>query len=117
MSLQPAFARLLRFCLSLACLLLLANGAQAANHPSQSSAVPAKVTASQVAKARPDVHINRAGADELSEALIGVGPAKARAIVAWRKSHGAFKSLADLGQVKGIGPSILKKNKSHILFN
>lgn len=97
--------------------LCLALGAHAADQTVKPGAAPAKVTTSQVAKARPDVHVNRASADELAEALIGVGPAKARAIVAWRQSHGAFKSLDDLGQVKGVGPAILKQNKPHILFD
>lgn len=130
MSQKQSIARLLpRFFLSLVGLLCFALvPAQAATHPtahaqstaaahSAKKASAAKVTASQVAKARPDVRVNRASADELSEALIGVGPSKARAIVAYRKTHGAFKSLDDLSQVKGVGPSILKKNKAHILFN
>ena len=108
----PLFRRAL-----LGACLCFALGAHAADRPVNAGAASAKVTASQIAKARSDVHVNRASADELAEALIGVGPAKAKAIVAWRQSHGAFKSLDDLGQVKGVGPAILKQNKSHILFD
>lgn len=74
------------------------------------------VTSEQLAQQQPDVNINAAGEAELAEALEGVGPAKAKAIVAWRQQHGPFKSLEDLGQVKGIGPATLQANKAHILF-
>ena len=51
------------------------------------------------------VNINTAGADEL-KALPGIGPAKAEAIVEYRKQHGNFKSVEELKNVKGIGDGI-----------
>ncbi|HEX8906327.1 MAG TPA: ComEA family DNA-binding protein, partial [Longimicrobiaceae bacterium] len=36
-----------------------------------------------------------------------VGPGQARKIVAWRESHGPFRTLADLDSVPGIGPAAL----------
>ncbi len=54
------------------------------------------------------VNINTATQAEL-EGLKGIGPAKAKAIVDYRQKNGAFKSVDDLEQVKGIGPGILKK--------
>lgn len=36
--------------------------------------------------------------------LPGIGPAKARAIVAWRERNGPFATVADLLDVPGIGP-------------
>ncbi len=62
------------------------------------------------------VNINAADAATIVEALDGVGLAKARAIVAWRETHGPYKALDDLGQVKGIGPSILQRNHDVIQF-
>ena len=49
------------------------------------------------------VNVNRATASEL-EALPGVGPATAAAIVDERTTHGPFVSIADLERVPGIGP-------------
>lgn len=60
------------------------------------------------------VNINKASADEIAQVLNGVGKKKAAAIVAYRKANGAFKSLADLTKVKGIGEATLNKNKSRI---
>ena len=54
------------------------------------------------------ININQATAEEL-DALPGVGPAIATRIVEWRESNGAFNAVADLQNVKGIGPSILAK--------
>jgi competence protein ComEA len=42
------------------------------------------------------------------EALPGVGPARAEAIVAGR-AEGAYRSLGDLARVRGIGPVTLRR--------
>lgn len=70
----------------------------------------------QIAIAAP-VNVNSADAGAISQALKGVGPAKAKAIVDYRQANGAFKSVDDLLKVKGIGPAILKKNRDDILLS
>lgn len=52
------------------------------------------------------IDVNRASADEL-EALPGVGPATATAIVTERETNGPFVSVDDLERVPGIGPAKL----------
>ena len=56
------------------------------------------------------VNVNAASQQEL-EALPGIGPAKAKAIVEYRAQNGAFKSVDELTKVKGIGPAVLAKLK------
>lgn len=58
------------------------------------------------------VNINTASEAELTT-LPGVGPAKARAIMATR-SETPFKSIEELTRVKGIGEALLEKLRSHI---
>ena len=54
------------------------------------------------------ININLASATEL-EQLPGVGPATAKAIVAYREKYGAFNTLEDLLKVRGIGPAKLSE--------
>ena len=54
------------------------------------------------------LNINTATKDELV-ALNGIGPAKAQAILDYRKANGPFKSVDDLRNVKGIGAKRLEK--------
>lgn len=60
------------------------------------------------------VNINSASAALLAKALNGVGEAKAKAIVAHRNANGKFTSVDQLADVKGIGSSIVEKNRSLI---
>lgn len=52
------------------------------------------------------VNINTATEAEL-ETLDGIGPAKAKAIVEYRKKQGGFKSIDELENVEGIGSKTL----------
>jgi competence protein ComEA len=60
------------------------------------------------------VNINSADATTLAKALEGVGEAKAKAIVAHRQQHGPFKSVDEVGLVKGIGQKLLDRNRANI---
>ncbi|WP_049623216.1 ComEA family DNA-binding protein [Frateuria defendens] len=62
------------------------------------------------------VNVNKADAAAIADALDGIGQAKAEAIVAYRQEHGPFKSVDELGQVKGIGQSTLERNRDAILL-
>ena len=61
------------------------------------------------------VNINTADAGTLDRVLVGVGPSKAEAIVAYRKANGAFRSADQLASVKGIGLATIEKNRDRIL--
>jgi competence protein ComEA len=59
------------------------------------------------------VNLNTATKDELV-ALPGIGPAKAQAILDYRSKNGAFKSIEELKDVKGIGAKRYEKIKSEL---
>lgn len=59
------------------------------------------------------VNINTATKDELV-ALSGIGPAKAQAILDYRKANGPFKTVDDLRNVKGIGAKRMEKLRADI---
>lgn len=63
------------------------------------------------------VNINTANAEQISEALKGVGQSKAEAIVAYRDANGAFKHVDELVNVKGIGIRTVDMNREFILLD
>jgi competence protein ComEA len=62
------------------------------------------------------VNINTASIEILAEELAGVGPELAKRIVGFRQRYGEFKSIEALGDVRGIGPSLLTKNEGKIVL-
>ncbi|MEG3049286.1 MAG: ComEA family DNA-binding protein [Thermomonas sp.] len=61
------------------------------------------------------VNINTADAATIDRVLLNVGPAKAQAIVDYRKANGAFRSPEQLALVKGIGLKTVEKNRDRIV--
>lgn len=59
------------------------------------------------------VDINSATQSEL-EAVKGIGPAKAKAIVEYRQKNGPFKSVDALADVKGFGKASVAKLKAEL---
>ncbi len=54
------------------------------------------------------INLNTATVEQL-DTLKGVGPGKAKAIVAYRDKNGPFKTVDDLKKVKGFGEKSLAK--------
>ncbi|MCM2461594.1 helix-hairpin-helix domain-containing protein [Pseudomonas sp. CG7] len=63
------------------------------------------------------VDLNGADAATLQRELSGIGKGKAEAIVAYRESNGPFSSVEELLEVKGIGKSILDRNRDKLEVN
>jgi competence protein ComEA len=83
-----------------------------------SSPVPLPITPIQPsAPAEPSgtepVDLNLADASSL-DALPGVGPARARAIVEYRQVNGPFRAVQELSRVPGIGPAALARLQGHV---
>jgi len=74
-----------------------------------SGAVPVGAGSTTAASTGP-VDLNGATAEQL-DALPGVGPATAKAIVDFRTRHGRFRTVDDLLSVPGIGPAKLANIK------
>lgn len=59
------------------------------------------------------VNINTADATAL-EAIHGIGPKKAEAIIAYRQQNGRFASIEDIAKVKGIGQKRFAKISQYL---
>lgn len=84
--------------------------AVSAETPAKNQAAVPVVQKAMVGK----VDINKADATTLQEGMVGVGEKKAKAIVEYRESNGAFTSVDDLLQVRGIGAKILESNRDRL---
>jgi competence protein ComEA len=60
------------------------------------------------------VDVNTATAEQLAEALVGVGESKAEAIVAYREENGPFRHIDELINVRGIGMATVDNNRDRI---
>lgn len=82
--------------------------------PAQAAGLPEEVPAGTVGESSlGKISVNTASAAELV-ALPGVGEATAAAIVAHREANGAFRSIDDLLDVRGIGPAKLEALRDQV---
>lgn len=73
--------------------------------------------AEQVTTKAIKVNLNTADETALQRELFGVGAAKAKAIVVYREENGPFASVDELLEVKGIGKTILERNRDKLDVN
>ncbi|MFD1736638.1 helix-hairpin-helix domain-containing protein [Bacillus salitolerans] len=59
------------------------------------------------------LNVNNATVEEL-DALPGIGPAKAEAIIQYRKEQGFFRSIEEIQEVPGIGEKLLENLRQYI---
>lgn len=83
-------------------------------HVPGSSPAKAKVEPGEADNGATKVSINHASAEQLAQALNGVGLKKAQAIVSYREEYGPFKTLDDLKQVPGMGSALVERNLAHL---
>lgn len=69
---------------------------------------PGAASAAEAAPPGGVLDLNAATLEQL-DALPGVGPVTAAAIIAWRDANGSFSGVDQLGEVDGIGPARLEK--------
>lgn len=79
-----------------------------------SSSAKAEAVPGEADNVATKVSINRASAEQLAQALNGVGLKKAQAIVSYREEYGPFKTLDDLKQVPGMGSALVERNLAHL---
>lgn len=68
-------------------------------------------TGTQEQETSQKININRAGI-WLLEALPGIGPTKAQAIIDYRQQNGPFKNVSELTKVEGISLSLYEQIKN-----
>ena len=60
------------------------------------------------------IDLNSADAQTLAAALSGVGLVKAQEIIRYRETYGDFVAIEELAEVKGIGQTILERNRHRL---
>ncbi len=53
------------------------------------------------------INLNTADASVLTQSFKGIGKKRAEAIVHYRETHGVFKSVASLAEVRGLGKTFV----------
>ena len=85
------------------------EGASGGPSPGVSAGPPGAPTA----PASGPLDLNAATAEQL-DTLPGIGPATARSILTYRQRHGRFRSVTELLEVPGIGPTKLEALRPHV---
>jgi competence protein ComEA len=98
---------------------LLASTSVAINAAPATSATPTTPAPAVAAPSEQSerINLNTASAEALQKTLSGIGAAKAEAIVAYRDENGAFTSVDELIEVKGIGKALLDKNRDKLAID
>ena len=76
-----------------------------------SASTPVSPSTSEVSTSAVTLNLNTADSATLQKELSGIGKAKAEAIVAHREAHGAFQTVDELLEVKGIGSTLIERNR------
>jgi len=84
----------------------------ASKQPGEKSVAPTGSSSGKLAPGQ-TVNINTASLEEL-DALPGIGPTKAQAIIDYRNENGRFNSIEDIQKVKGIKEAEFSKIRDHI---
>ncbi|WP_248805803.1 ComEA family DNA-binding protein [Pseudomonas sp. MWU13-2100] len=101
-----------------ALLLGITGGVNAAPTATAKAGSPAPASSPAAASATSGkLNLNTADAQTIQHELSGIGEAKAQAIVAYREANGRFSSVDELLEVKGIGKSLLDKNRDKLDIN
>lgn len=93
---------------------VVAGGGGATASPGPSSSTDAGSGGGGPGEPGLPVDLNAADADAL-DALPGVGPATAQAILTYREESGPFRSVEDLLDVPGIGDAKLEQLRPHVV--
>ena len=72
------------------------------------------ILSASVLSANEPININTASAQELADAISGVGLKRAEMIIKYRTQYGPFVSVDDLGNVDGIGEKTIEKSRSQL---
>lgn len=60
------------------------------------------------------INLNKADVHALVQSCKGIGKKRAEAIVKYRETHGSFRSVEDLAQVRGIGKQFVKRHLTQL---
>lgn len=92
------------------------SGSSSESDPAAASSIDKKSSSSTKPALTHKININTASSSEL-QALTGIGPVKAEAIIEYRRQNGNFTSIEDIVNVSGIGPSTYEKIKDDICID
>ena len=90
----------------------VAGTSTTAKKPAAASPAPK----AEVSKTIPIMNINTASLSDL-DLLPGIGETYAQRIIDYRNSHGGFKTIEEIKNVKGIGDATFDKMKPYIVVN